>query len=519
MVKKRVELLVCLAVVVLAFGRPLFVGLGNSDFENDEALHSMIAESIVRTGDWMTPHSFVPHLSPEFVEKPPLKFWLVAAPIRAGLVTASELGFRIWDALFGAVAFLYVFGLGRRVGGSWAGLSAVLVLFTFHPIVFEHGLRTNNMDAGLVAAYCGGMYHLVGWARAAPKRAALGHALAAGGWFYVGLMTKFVAVAFLPAVAGLVAVMHAPTRSRVLAAWRTWLAVAVAVLALAAPWFVYQTLRSGWDFWQIILGDHVVKRFSTGLDPEHLKPWPFYFQFFLRELARAHSLWLVVGGGLVVLWRTVREDWLEGSLLLFWFWLPVALMSLGSSKLAHYSYPFVPPLALWAGSGLSWAGRLVASRLPAAWRTDRWPTVAMAAVACLLVAAGPARSYPDTVKRLGTESHTMRTLGECMRRVRAYQASVGQRQPPLFVWLPTGYQHSYFYYFGDLGWDEHEAWNDDALVAALDDSDAWRAVLMPERHYDRFLERTGRTPTMVATRRVYDSIMLLPGPLSVCGQR
>ena len=61
--------------------------------------------------------------------------------------------------LFGALGFIYVFSLGRRLSGAGAGVIAVLVLFTFTPLVFDHGLRSNNMEAPLFLAYCAGVYH------------------------------------------------------------------------------------------------------------------------------------------------------------------------------------------------------------------------------------------------------------------------------------------------------------------------------------------------------------------------
>jgi 4-amino-4-deoxy-L-arabinose transferase-like glycosyltransferase len=519
MTKRRLEVLAWLVVVTLAFGRPLFRGLGEADMENDEALHSMVAQSILDTGDWMTPHAFVPSLDPDFVEKPPLKFWLVAAPIKAGLLRADELGYRVWDALFGAVTFLYLFALGRLVGGAWAGLSAAFVLFAYQPIVFDHGFRTNNMDAALVLSYCGGLFHFIRWARATSPRGAWNHALATGGWFLLGLMTKFVAVAFLPASIGAASLVNEAVRTRVLRAWRTWAVVAAVALACAGPWFVYQTVRSGAGFWQIILGEHVVKRFSAGLDPAHLKPWGYYFQVVFQELTRAHAFWLAAGGAVLLLWRTVQEDWFEGTLVLSWFWLPIPLISLGSSKLGHYLYPFVPALALWAGYGISWAGHWVAGRLSGTGRARRWTWAVQAGVAVLLLAAGPARAYPGTYSRLGTETHPMRTLRDCLVRVRAFQSSAGERQAPMFVWLPTGYQHPFFYYFANVGWSMHDDYGDDALRAALDEDDARMSVLMPLRDYERFLLRTGRSMTMVPAQRLGSSIMLLPGPMSACGRR
>ena len=77
---------------------------------------------------------------------------------------------RIWDALFGAIAFLYVFALGRRLAGPVCGFVAVLVLFIYSPLLFEHGLRNNNMEAPLVLCYCGGVYHYLAWATGAGAR-------------------------------------------------------------------------------------------------------------------------------------------------------------------------------------------------------------------------------------------------------------------------------------------------------------------------------------------------------------
>ena len=513
MVKTRLAGLAWAVVIVAAFGRPLFHSLGQADLENDEALHSIVAESIVETGDWMTPHSYVPYLSPDFVEKPPLKFWLVAAPIRAGLLPGDEAGLRFWDALFGAAAFLYVFALGRHMAGAWCGLSAVLALFTFEPLLFNHGLRTNNMDASVVLAYCGGMYHVVRWVRTDSSRGRLGHAAAAGAWFYLGLMTKFVAVAFLPAVAGLVAVMLPSVRARVFAAWRTWLAVTVAVAALAAPWFVYQTVRSGAEFWYVILGEHVFKRFSTGLDPSHLKPWGYYLGFVVRELSRAHTLWLVAGGGLLVLWRSLREEWFEGALLLFWFWLPTAFISLGSSKLPHYCTRSCPR---------SRSGPATACRGPGGWLPSTscrrgggrdGPGSRRRRPLPCCSPRGPAFAYRGVRDKLGTEPHPMRSVRNCLQNLRNYQARAGQRQAPLFVWLPgDSYQHSFFYYFRAVGWGMHDYWTDEGLVAALDSSDSQMAVLMPRPDYYRFLLRTGRTPTMVPQRDLTTALIVRSRP-------
>ena len=97
-----------LALVLALFCLPLFIGLGRADFEIDEAIYSFAVDRILETGDWLEPKS-IPNETWAFLEKPPLKFWIVAAPIRLGVLPHDEFGIRFWDALFGALAFVYVF--------------------------------------------------------------------------------------------------------------------------------------------------------------------------------------------------------------------------------------------------------------------------------------------------------------------------------------------------------------------------------------------------------------------------
>ena len=71
---------VWLLSVVALFCLPLFINLNGLDLRGDEAAHSYSVDRILETGDWLIPRNS-PSDNP-FVEKPPLKFWVVAAPIR-----------------------------------------------------------------------------------------------------------------------------------------------------------------------------------------------------------------------------------------------------------------------------------------------------------------------------------------------------------------------------------------------------------------------------------------------------
>src|SRR5580700_9477103 len=91
-----------LAVVIALFALPLFFGLGHLDLKGDEAAHSFSVDRILEIGDWLAPRSS-PSDDTIFLEKPPLKFWIVAAPIKLGLLPHSEFGMRFWDALLGGL--------------------------------------------------------------------------------------------------------------------------------------------------------------------------------------------------------------------------------------------------------------------------------------------------------------------------------------------------------------------------------------------------------------------------------
>ena len=296
----------------------------------------------------MTPR-LIPYDGP-FLEKPPLKLWAVAGAMRVGLLPRSEFGLRFLDALFGATAFAYVFWLGRRLAGPLCGVVAVLVLFTQSQLLFEHGLRSNNMDAALFLAYCGGMYHFARWVDASSGRRRLTHAFALAAYLTFGFMTKFVAVLFLPLICTAALAWRTDGWARFRSGWRDWSMPALVAFAVAAPWFVYQAVQTDSTLWRTMFGQHVYARFTEFLDPRHLQPWHYYYSATWTQLTLAGSQWIAAAGmvSLAVKAWTGRP-WLA-RLLLVWWAVPFVLMSLGTSKVIHYAYPFLPPLALGAGA-------------------------------------------------------------------------------------------------------------------------------------------------------------------------
>lgn len=330
------------------FCAPLFVGLNRSDFRSDEAIYAYAVDRMVETGDWLTPRS-IPYDGP-FLEKPPLKLWLVAAAIGARLLPSDEFGQRFLDAAFAAVAFVYVYWIGRRLAGWICGFVSVLALFTFHRLLFEHGLRDQTMEAALVLSFCGGVYHFARWVEDPPAGRTSRHAWASAAYLTLGFMTKFVAVLFLPLVCAVALAWRDNAWRRLRSSWRVWIGPLLVAAAAPVPWFVYQSLRHGSAFWQTIVGEHVYTRFTSSLDPRHLQPWYFYYAETWSELVLAGSEWLAAAGMAMLAVHAWKErPWLARFVFLWWL-LPVVLISAGTSKAFHYAYPFLPPVALGIGA-------------------------------------------------------------------------------------------------------------------------------------------------------------------------
>src|SRR5262249_20807940 len=85
------------------------------------------------------------------------------------------------------------------------------------------------------------------------------------------------------------------------------------------------------------------------LNPQHLHPWYFYFATMYQQFGWTQTAIAVIGGFVVLTVQTVRHRWAEGGVILLWFALPLTLISVGTSKLYHYAYPFLPPAALAGG--------------------------------------------------------------------------------------------------------------------------------------------------------------------------
>lgn len=556
-------------LVLVLFSLPLFIGLGTSDLQGDEAIYSYEVARALETGDWLTVHNS-PNDDYPFLEKPPLKIWIVGAPLRLGLLPYDEFGLRFWDALFGGAAFLYVFGIGRRLAGPLCGFAAVLILFAHRPLVFDHGLRSNNMEAALVLCYSAGVYHFFAWSAAETRRRRAAHAAAVGLAFVLGFMTKFVAAVFLPMVLAAATLIVPEYRTRVAVDRRLWLKVGLLAAALIAPWFVYEWYTFGPVLWETILSTHIYTRFTSYLDPAHVRPWWFYFVEVRDTLKNSGALVPAIAGALLLLAAAVRGNWPEATVVLLWFVLPVAIVSAGTSKLYHYLYPFLPAVALAGGYFAAWLfhglealferasgavtgvrstiGRrtllaiagaalavgfvaivIVPVRVDLGWGVivrsrgflrpfsiavvlallagrSMWALRAAAVLA--VVGMMPLPAYRESLSRLTVGRHPIRSARDCLQRIKA---------PGVYEDAGANLTHEHNYYLRQVGnWQRGSETSDAQLREYLFDPTRQRPLLLSETRYLDFKRVMPRGAEPLPMIGFPDLVLLLPGRYSAC---
>ena len=125
---------------------------------------------------------------------------------------------------------------------------------------------------------------------------------------------------------------------------------------------MYQTQQFGSHFWRVIFGAHVYARIdrlssipSTCIPGTPISVDLARFLRGRRGMARVAGLVRLVAGA----W-TGRPP--LARMIVLWWALPFVLISMGTSKIFHYAYPFLPPLALAAGWFVSDAARWIDGR-------------------------------------------------------------------------------------------------------------------------------------------------------------
>ena len=338
-------------------------------FDPDEGRYAEIPREMVASGDWVTPRLD----AIKYFEKPPLGYWATAVAFQ--IFGEHAWSVRLWPALSGMLGLLLTFWLGNRLFDQRAALLAVVVQAS--ALLYIGLARVATLDMSLSFSLQIAMSALA--LLVAPARPGATH-----GWRLPLLLGVGVALAVLSkglvgilipgAVAVLFMLIHRdwqlPLRAQ---PWWTL----VALLLLAAPWFVLVSVRNP-EFAQFFF---IFQHFERYLSREQFDRYqPVWF--FLPVLALGFLPWTTllpqaVRSG----WQAARGGERASSLLLIWAAFVLVFFSLSQSKLTPYIVPMLPALSLLSGRAIA---RLPAARFAAHLAAVSVITAAIAGLVLLL---------------------------------------------------------------------------------------------------------------------------------------
>jgi 4-amino-4-deoxy-L-arabinose transferase-like glycosyltransferase len=332
----------------------------------DEPRYARVAVEMHRAGEWVTPT-----LQGEpWLEKTPLYYWLAGGFF--SMLGETETAARL-PSVLAALLLVGVTALaGSRLFGPRAGLNAGFVAGT-SLLPFAYG-RAASMDmllaATVTAAIAGVGLRLLD--EAGPWAVPVAAAFAGLATLAKGPLGLLLPLLVVGAYVGI-------TRE-----WR-WLREMLAprsllaLLVVAAPWYVAILLDQGRHFVDVFLLNQNVERFTSTI---HHHPGAIWY--YLPVLLVGLFPWsgLAVPGLFGLRPRTERKD----LFVLLWLALPLAFLSLAGSKLPGYVLPCVPPLALLMGRA---ADRLVSAPSPESQLSGRVIAFLGLALGALIATAPP----------------------------------------------------------------------------------------------------------------------------------
>jgi 4-amino-4-deoxy-L-arabinose transferase-like glycosyltransferase len=345
-----------MALFALALGLYLYFGrLASSPMQTgNESMYTYPAIHMVESGDYLIPQ----FENGNFLEKPPLAWWLVAGSYKVfGVSVAAG---RVPAAIVSVATILVLFlWVRRRRGDRAAALAALILMFTYSYWTY---MRYSAADVFLTFAVTLSVFALDGLCRSERGSDAVWGALAGGA---LALSFGFKGLAGLVMPVGGVALGLLLDRVRPVRAWRRGAMALGVLVVLLAPWHWAMTQRLGSEFWRVFYWDNQFRRGATTLYAPSRG-----LLYYLPILAFAAFPWSLL------LPQSMRRE-RTSSAPLGWLVFGFAFWSILVMKREVYLMPLFPALAI-----------LVAERLDReAAREDPQPRLAWGIAAGVLALA------------------------------------------------------------------------------------------------------------------------------------
>src|SRR5918996_1247503 len=283
------------------------LGLGAAPFfDPSEGFHAAIAETLRRSGDWITLRVD----GVRYFDKPPLMYWLMS--LSFAVAGPTEAAARMWPAL-AAIGVAAVTGrIGVVLGGPRVGLlSGLFVAANLGIFVFARHVKPDLVFIlFIVLAYAGFIVAFRGGGR-------WGLAL-----FYASLGLAALAKDVLGAIGPLavVALFVWLTRERPYGAWAPWWGIAI-LLVIAVPWYLAVELRNPGFIWYTVVDNHLLKFTRQRNFPD--EDVPLGALQFLGVTVLAFMPWILAAPWALV--RSLRRPWPDAAARL---WALLALWTI-----------------------------------------------------------------------------------------------------------------------------------------------------------------------------------------------
>ena len=364
----RWDILLLLAVCFLV----LWTGLGATRlWDQDEGYYASVAREMHERGDWVVP-TFNQEL---FAHKPPLMYWGMICGFH--FFGVSEFSARWASAIFGTAMVLMTYWLGRLLADRQTALISALVLSS--SLMFTVASRSATADVHL------GFFVLVAltlWVRSAKlsldridegcDRTQDYPVTHGGTWLAIYVAIAFavlskgpIGFAFPIAILGTLTLLWPWVQGQRRAFWglvtpkrffeatrsmQPWVG-AMALIAIAAPWFWIVHRRTDGAFFGEFFGVQHLERFSKPMD-NHSGPIYYYIVSILLGFFPWTSFAIPIG---LHAFRARNSDRTRFASMVIGIWLffYLVVFSVASTKLPNYIIPSYPGIALWIGSYFS----------------------------------------------------------------------------------------------------------------------------------------------------------------------
>jgi 4-amino-4-deoxy-L-arabinose transferase-like glycosyltransferase len=319
-----------------------FAFLGVRDiWDIDEGMHAAIAQTMLLSGDWVTPV----FNGEAFFDKPVLFNWLNAISFR--LFGFTEFAARLPAALAGLGSVLLAWQLGRKLYGERAGFLAGLILatsleFTILSRVVQYDIPFTFFVTLTLFCFAGGIiderkrrFYFLGFYAAAA----------------LAVLTKGPIGLILP---GLVVIIYLLSSRRLYLLKEMQILPGIVVfMIIVTPWFLLMEQANDGYLEYFIFKQHL-GNFLGGegaMKPRHPEPFYYYVPIILAGLLPWSAL---LPQSIIRAWRSKSDSASDLSrFLVIWILAMFVFFSAATSKLSTYLLPVFPACSILIGCYLS----------------------------------------------------------------------------------------------------------------------------------------------------------------------